>query len=473
MVVKVIGLPAWASASQDEYHLNRLRTGVTSGNGKLTGVSVAGDSLFVAEWGYGRLFYYDLTNPLQPTFAGTHYAPYLIKAYADLDRGVVYMLSAYGSVSGLRSVPISILSPFLSTRYTSCPSCGYLKSLRAIDQGDLAIAGSGYVVYGGGRGLGSFTSWTRQPPRRCSTRPPTISAPTALAWPKEWGSPRAETMPSRRPGSSACRCTGFRGSRSRPAAGRARPPGARQSRIHQVRWALREQRPRPGQAGALGDGDKSSLGSDGLQHLGVGYVEEKPRRVELTQPKDRYRFRSLARPYDEPLDIGTQSKSSKVKSRWDAICAHLGARSSLIVSADPHSTAGSEVSSSSRREGNFPAFVSWMFSFLSLRFLTRHGTRLASHNSRSHSHFMVKSRRRTDVSGTSWGVRETETSSGQVWNSGCLRNRTRMLRAQVGSGVTAGRPSDARLVDRQRPRVATAGGRTRSAAPSTAGRSLL
>jgi hypothetical protein len=155
-IAKVIGLPAWVSASQDEYYLNRLRTGVTAGNAKLTGVSVEGDSLFLAEWGYGRLYYYDVTNPLQPTFAGTHYAPYLIKAYADLDRDVVYMLSAYGSVSGLRSVPISILSPLSSTRYTSCPSCGYLKSLRAIDQGDLAIAGNGYVVYAGGKGAGEF-----------------------------------------------------------------------------------------------------------------------------------------------------------------------------------------------------------------------------------------------------------------------------------------------------------------------------
>jgi hypothetical protein len=155
-IAKVIGLPAWVHASQDAFYLQRLRAGVTTGNGKLTGASVAGNGLWICEWGYGRLFYYDITTPLAPTFAGTHYAPYLIKAHADPNRDVVFMLSAFGSVSGLRTVPISTLSPFASTRYTTCPSCGYLKSLRAIDQGDLALSGNGYVVYAGGKGVGEF-----------------------------------------------------------------------------------------------------------------------------------------------------------------------------------------------------------------------------------------------------------------------------------------------------------------------------
>jgi len=156
-VVKVIGLPAWASAGGDAVNLQRLRDGVTSGNGRITGVSVAGPNhLFAVEWAYGRLYYFDISTPLAPEFAGTHYAPYLLKAFADLSRDVVFMVSGYGSLSGLYSVPISILSPFASTRYNACSQCGYLKSLFAIDMGDLVIASDRYVAYGGGKGNGEF-----------------------------------------------------------------------------------------------------------------------------------------------------------------------------------------------------------------------------------------------------------------------------------------------------------------------------
>jgi hypothetical protein len=160
VVARVIGLPAWAHPAHDAYFLDRLRTGVTAGNAKVTGVSLAGDGLFAVDWAYGRLYYYDITDRLRPTFVATHYAPYLIKAYADRDPDLpgarVYMLTAFGAVSGLRSVPVSVLEQVESSRYTACASCGYLKSRFAIDQGDLAVTDNGYVVYAGGKGAGEF-----------------------------------------------------------------------------------------------------------------------------------------------------------------------------------------------------------------------------------------------------------------------------------------------------------------------------
>ncbi len=116
-IARVIGLPAWANAGADLVNLKRLcppdgtppcdQPAMTSGNGRATGVSLAGDRLFAVEWAYGRLYHFEIaTNPLHPRFVSTHYAPYLIKAHADLDQDVVYMLTAFGAVSGLRSVPI-------------------------------------------------------------------------------------------------------------------------------------------------------------------------------------------------------------------------------------------------------------------------------------------------------------------------------------------------------------------------------
>lgn len=155
-IARVIGLPAWANSADDAFYLEKLRAGtMTNGTAKLTGVSVVGDSLFAVDWALGRLYYYDLGNPLQPTFAGTHYAPYLLKAYADPARDVVYMISGYGGVSGIYTVPISSLDPFRSTSYLDCASC-YLKSTFAIDMGDIAIVSDRYIVYGGGKGYGEF-----------------------------------------------------------------------------------------------------------------------------------------------------------------------------------------------------------------------------------------------------------------------------------------------------------------------------
>jgi len=153
--IKVLGLPAWGSAGGDKVNLQRLRDQVTTGNGRGTGVTVAGDWVFAVEWAYGRLYAWDATNAAAPVFAGTHYAPYLLKAVADVANDTVYMLSAYSTPSGIYTVPISKLDPLVSTRHATCAECSYLKSLSAVDQGGLAaVPGFRHIIWAGGKGLG-------------------------------------------------------------------------------------------------------------------------------------------------------------------------------------------------------------------------------------------------------------------------------------------------------------------------------
>ena len=156
-VVKIIGLPAWKTPGNDAYNLSRLNAGVTTGSAKATGVTVTGNHLVTVDWGYGRLYYFDVTTAAQPVFAGTHYVPYVLKAEVDPSRDTVYMLSAYGPGSGLYTVPLSQLDPNVSTAHATCALCRYHASHPSLDQGGLTLgAGGDYAIYGGGRYLGQF-----------------------------------------------------------------------------------------------------------------------------------------------------------------------------------------------------------------------------------------------------------------------------------------------------------------------------
>jgi len=157
--LKVLGLPAWKTPGPDSSALSLLNRHVTSGNGKLTGLVVKDDVLIVTEWGYGRIYSHDVSNPASPRFSGTHYVPYVLKVDID-DRGIVYMLSAYGPASGIYSVPLSRLHPDFASYHAACAECGYVPSVVpfvGIDQGGMALApGGAYLAYGGGRGEGEF-----------------------------------------------------------------------------------------------------------------------------------------------------------------------------------------------------------------------------------------------------------------------------------------------------------------------------
>lgn len=151
ILVRSIGLIKWSNSGADATNLAKLNNYVTSGNALTTGVSVTGNMLVTVDWGYGRLYYYDVADAAHPIFKGTHYAPFLLKAEADPVNDVVYMLGAYGKFSGLFSVPISLMGPTYSTRYDQCASCDFLPANHVIGQGGLAVSTNGrYAVYVGG-----------------------------------------------------------------------------------------------------------------------------------------------------------------------------------------------------------------------------------------------------------------------------------------------------------------------------------
>ena len=149
--IRVLGVIAWGSAGGDVNSLKKLNAHVTSGNGKVTGLDVVGNHLIVVEWAYGRMYYYDISNATQPMFAGTHYAPFTFRVKVDPAGQYAYSLSAYGSTSGIYSVPLDILGPSYSTRHATCGDCDYFQS-PPTDNGGLTVSTNGtYVIYIAGK----------------------------------------------------------------------------------------------------------------------------------------------------------------------------------------------------------------------------------------------------------------------------------------------------------------------------------
>jgi hypothetical protein len=149
--IKTIGLLAWSSAAHDATQLAKMNSYTASGNAKVTGVSVTGNTLLTVDFAYGRIFYYDVTDADNPQFAGTHYAPFMLRVESDPAQAVAYGLAASGGSSGIYSVPLSVLDPSISTRFNTCAECGYFKS-PVTDFGGLAVSENGqYVVYLAGK----------------------------------------------------------------------------------------------------------------------------------------------------------------------------------------------------------------------------------------------------------------------------------------------------------------------------------
>lgn len=144
-----LGLPKWTSSGDDETNLARLNSYNKTGNAMVTGVSVRENVLVAVDWGYGRLYYYDVANAVSPVFAGTAYVPFTLKAEADPDRDVVYVFAAFGGPSGLYTIPISAMSPNHSVQHATCSSCDYLK-VENSSQGGIGLApNSPYVLVAG------------------------------------------------------------------------------------------------------------------------------------------------------------------------------------------------------------------------------------------------------------------------------------------------------------------------------------
>jgi hypothetical protein len=141
----VLGIWEWTSHGQDATNLAKLNSYVTSGNSKVTGVSITGNTMIVSGWNYGRMFHYDVSNPTSPIFKGTHYAPFIYRSEANPQETVSYSLAVFGNSSGIYSVTLSTLSPSTSTDRDTCTGCDYFKTV-ASDFGGLAVSPNGNFV---------------------------------------------------------------------------------------------------------------------------------------------------------------------------------------------------------------------------------------------------------------------------------------------------------------------------------------
>jgi hypothetical protein len=150
--LKRIGLPAWGYSGPEARLLERLRNLTAGGNAKVLGVAITGNTLVTLDAAYGRLFFYDVTDAANPAFAGTHRAPYMLRAEVNPTETVAFGLSAFGGTSGIYSVPTNLLGPDRSTTYRDCATCDYFQTVPT-DYGGLTVSGNGrYVVYVGSRG---------------------------------------------------------------------------------------------------------------------------------------------------------------------------------------------------------------------------------------------------------------------------------------------------------------------------------
>ena len=153
--IAVRGILAWTNAGSDAANLAKMSgpKPISGGGGKVTGVSVTGNTMIVMEANYGRVFHYDVTKADQPILLGTHYAPMTFRGEVNAAQTVAYAISTYGGSSAIYSYTFPSPpgpTPY-STRYTTCSGCGSFK-IPATDYGGIAVSPNGkYVVHISGK----------------------------------------------------------------------------------------------------------------------------------------------------------------------------------------------------------------------------------------------------------------------------------------------------------------------------------
>src|SRR5262245_5058861 len=108
----------------DGASLQPMRDLREKGTAYVTGVSAAGRYVFAGDWNYGSLYAWDSSDPLHLTFAGSHQTLCLYRTAADPTRDVVYMLVTWARWSGVYTLPLSMLDPFVLTSWETCTACG-------------------------------------------------------------------------------------------------------------------------------------------------------------------------------------------------------------------------------------------------------------------------------------------------------------------------------------------------------------
>jgi hypothetical protein len=118
--------------------------------GGLAGISVHGNRMIVSEWKYGHAHVYDVTNPRDPAYVGSHGFYYNIDTVTN---GTwMFALGAYASRSGIwtKSLPpaTGTYDERTSSTFTCPPECAFLRTVHiGIDQGGIGLTQSGLMAY--------------------------------------------------------------------------------------------------------------------------------------------------------------------------------------------------------------------------------------------------------------------------------------------------------------------------------------
>ena len=184
VLTQTLGVMMWGGGVCD-LCVQRMFDLTKNGTAYVTGVSTAGNIVAAVDWGYGGLYLWDSTNPLQLKFLGTHRLKVsMYRAELDLSRDVAYTLGAFYVNSGLITMPISTIvdngvaycsslggqpTPAPASTAPSCDGgdtcveCGGIRmanpngSTLVGDGGGVGFSPNGkYAFYVGGRGYGEL-----------------------------------------------------------------------------------------------------------------------------------------------------------------------------------------------------------------------------------------------------------------------------------------------------------------------------
>lgn len=162
VITSQIGMPAWRSAGEeggvadDAVMIEQLRTGLSRPSGYHFGLTLTDSTLVTAEWNYGRAFVWDVTIPGAPRFVSTHFASYLLDAFALDD--TLYMLGAYGPHQGLFTAPIPAEgTATLHLQWLEdnrCPECVHTLLMSHYDYGGgFALSeGKAHIIFASAKG---------------------------------------------------------------------------------------------------------------------------------------------------------------------------------------------------------------------------------------------------------------------------------------------------------------------------------
>jgi hypothetical protein len=169
VLTQTLGVMMWGGGVCDTC-VQRMFDHSTNGTAYVTGVTAVGNLVAAVDWGYGGLYLWDSTNPLQLSFRGTHRLKVsMYRVALDPGRDVAHTLGAFWINSGLITLPIQ---PTLDEGVAYCstldggpvpapaspaPPCGAGATCVPCGQAKMTTA-SGSALVGDGGGVGFSTN---------------------------------------------------------------------------------------------------------------------------------------------------------------------------------------------------------------------------------------------------------------------------------------------------------------------------